>query len=249
MNRPAWTPEEDAALRALYPTAAREKVLAAIPARTWGGICQRAHATGVGRHPLWTPAEDAELRRMWPEHSRRTMTRNLRGRTWAAIRTRAAVLGLLATPEGDRVRWAGYITLHRAAEVSCYSDRGFRRILRAYQAHFATIPAGPEREALSSPDTVARGVTGKWSHQMVDAQAARDAVEWWLTLESLPQAAARMGLPYTTIATLLRERGVRIQKFARHPPAFWDGFMATIGKVKRYPTRRVSVAAEARAAA
>jgi hypothetical protein len=247
MRAPIWRPAEDAALRRHYPDGTQEEVLAALPGRTWVAVTRRAHVLGVRRGRPWTPEEDAELRRMWPEHARRTMVRNL-GRSWDGIRVRAALLDLKTDSDGTLTRWKGYLTIHRAAEVTCYSDRGFRRILRAYQAHFATIPPG-ERDALPSPTTVARGVTGRWSHQMVDEQAARDAVEWWLTLESISQAAARLGLPYTTLATLLRERAVKVEKFGRRPPSFWDAFMASVGKVKRYPTRRPRALTEVRAAA
>lgn len=240
-----WKPREDAALRKHYPEGTREEVLAAIPGRTWVAVCQRACVLGVKRARSWTPEEDAELRRMWPEHARRTMIRNL-WRSWDGIRTRAHLLGLKRDDEGTLTRWKGYLTVSRAAKVNGYCEKTFRSIVRAYQAHFVTIPAG-ERAELPSPDTVARGVTGKGAHLMIDAQSARDAVDWWMSQELLTQAARRMGLAPSTLATWLHERGARVPKYERRPPAWWDAFRASVGPVRSYPSRRAH--AEARAAA
>jgi hypothetical protein len=240
-----WTHREDTILRRLYPAGTREEFAAALPRRTWDAVTRRAFALGVKRARSWSPEEDAELRRMWPEHSRRTMTRNL-DRTWDGIRTRARLLGLTRDEDGTLTRWKGFLTLRRAAKANGYCERSFRAIVRAYQRHFAALPQAA-RADMPSPDTVARGATGKWAHLMIDAQAARDAVDWWMTQETATQAAARLGVPLSTLTTWLHERGVRVPKHERRAPAWWDAFRASVGRVRVYPARRAI--GEARAAA
>lgn len=171
-----WTADEDATLARVYPLERRNAILAALPGRTWAAINLRAFKRGIARtrHGAWTPAEDAELARMWPEHSRDTIVRNLPGRSWFAIFKRARQLGVLET------RWRGYVAIYRAAELTGYSPRTFLRILAEYQAWWAEH--GNHESGINPVLTNKAPSRGRQRVQrMVDAQAAIEAAEWWLS--------------------------------------------------------------------
>lgn len=218
MKRP-WTPEEEAVLRALYPEGDRDVILAALPGRPWHGIQMRASKLRILRRPTWKPEDDALLRQLWPECAVRTMRQRLR-RSWAAIRHRAVDLGI------TKQRWAGYVTVNRAVRTSGLCTRAFLCALRGYQQHFATIPPGAERDELPSPSLVYRKKPGKYGQRMVDAQAAHDAVEWWLARETMTQAAKRMGVGAHVLSYAVHAAGVRVPKYARFAPTWWDAFLA-----------------------
>lgn len=235
-----WTPADDEAVRALYPAAARDVVLAALPGRTWMATSVRARLLGVRRvaysgRKVWTPADDEALRAMWPEHVRKTICANL-GRSWAAVVHRAKVLGLVA----DGVRWKGYLTVTKAARRTGYAPRTFLRILGAYREHFAAIGANEAAVAgIPAPSLTARNRPWlKHAHRMVDAQAALDAVEWWMAMEGAPQAAARLGLPYTTLVRRMEMAGVKVEKNGRRPAAWWNDFIAANPPSRALPARR-----------
>jgi len=218
----AWTPEEDATLRALYPEGRREELLAALPGRPWHGIQTHASKLGVHQKPRWSPEDDALLRSLWPDCGTRTLRKRLR-RSWASIVHRAVTLEL------TKQRWAGYVTINRATRITGLVERAFLRALAEYQEHFATIPAGSERDALSSPSLVYRRKSGRFGHRMVDAQAARDAAEWWLARETMTQAAKRLRVPVATLSDAARAVGERVGKYRRRAPEWWDGIVARRG--------------------
>ena len=214
-----WTPEEEAVLRTLYPEGDRDVILAALPGRPWHGIQVRASKLRVLRKPAWTPEDDALLRQLWPDCAVRTIRKRL-GRSWAAIRHRAVALGI------TKQRWAGYVTVNRAVRTSGLCTRAFLCALRGYQQHFATIPPGSERDELPSPSLVYRKKPGRYGQRMVDAQAARDAVEWWLARETMTQAAKRLGVPLHVLSYAARAAGVMVPKYHRFAPGWWDSFRA-----------------------
>lgn len=225
--RAPWSPAEVASLRRLYPSAPWPEILRALPRRARGSICQMAGELGVrrvayrnggGTSRVWTRAQDAELREMWPQHARRSICERL-GRRWTAVRARAVELGL--TGDGSR-RWSGYVSLTEAARRAGYARGSFVALLRAYQRHFKTIPAGPGRDALPSPAVVARGRAGRGSHRVVDAQAAVDAVEWRVRQETAREAAARLGVRYADLVGAAREGRAGHAKWQRHGPEWWD---------------------------
>jgi len=51
-SKPAWTPEETAILRELYPEADRLDILQALPKRSWRNINQNAALIGLSRHTM-----------------------------------------------------------------------------------------------------------------------------------------------------------------------------------------------------
>lgn len=224
LPRSHWTPGEDARLRALYPAAPMADVLAALPARTLDGVKKRGRKLGLSRPQFWTAAEEARLREMWPDRARRTIERALR-RPWDSVKQHAAKLGLTATRDGarDPSRWAGYVSVTRAAEIAGVDRETFVRVLDRYQEHFKTID--PEaRKALPSPALCARGeLLDRHRYLVVDEVAARDAMAWWDSLESTQQAAERMGVPWRRLNRHARViLGVDLPKADRRPAAWWD---------------------------
>lgn len=217
MNGAVWTEADLAALRAHYASATRDEMVAMFPGRSWNAIQQRASILGLKTARWWSPEEDAELRDLWPETARRTIVTRF-GRSWNAIVSHARALGL----EG---RWSGYVTLTEAARRTGYEYRGLLRVLDAYRAHWATLPL-IEREALASAAPIRRGAYfGKRLHRVVDAQGVVDAVEWWMSCESRPQAAERLGVPYTTLVSMLLRAGESVGKRDRRPAAWWDALV------------------------
>lgn len=237
MNGPFWTPAEDAKLRELYPSAPREEVLAALPGRAWTGAVQRACKLDILRAPRWSPEEEASLRDLWPDGSRRTLCRKLR-RSWDAIKQHAELLGLAGSQGELSTRWAGYVTVTRASRIVGYELPTFRRILAAYHAHFVSLPADDARAELPSPATHVRGsLAAERRHLMVDEVAARDAVAWWLTLESSKDAAGRLGLPYMTLHSMAARAGAPLARGDRRSAATWDALVAAQSSGKTYPNR------------
>lgn len=171
-----WTPAEEETVRELYPAARRGAILRALPGRTWQAINQRACALGVvrRRHGAWSALEDETLRRMWAEYSREGILRALPGRTWHSAARRASLLGLAGQ------RWRGYVAVYRAARMAGYSPAAFLRILGEYQRWWAEHG---DHERGVNPVLTNKGPTrGRQRVQKIlDAQAAIDAAEWWLS--------------------------------------------------------------------
>lgn len=231
MTRP-WSEAELRALRKLYPRARWDEILRALPRRKRTTIWEKARTLGVRRVEyrrrtgaavrVWDAAQDALLRQMWPEHTRRTICARLK-RRWIAVLRHADELGL--TGEGSS-RWAGYISIHEAARRAGYTRPSFMLALSAYQEHFRAIPAGPERSELASPSIVHRGKPGPSARLLVDAQAALDAVEWWLRLETASVAAARLGMRYRALLAAARAQNAGLRKYERRAPEWWDAIAA-----------------------
>lgn len=106
-----WTPEEDAAIRELYPGHAPswdgwDEVL---PGRTRASICTRAKRIGAtfrGSCPPWTPEEDEALMRLYPAWGPARCAREapeLAGRTAGSCYMRARRLGI-ASERRERAR-------------------------------------------------------------------------------------------------------------------------------------------------
>lgn len=95
-----WTPEEDEALRRLYPMHGSrwDGWEGALPGRTGPAVMTRAHALGVRawRESRWTPEEDAALERSYPTlgASCADVCPELAGRSADSIRKRARRLGI-----------------------------------------------------------------------------------------------------------------------------------------------------------
>jgi hypothetical protein len=172
-----WTDAEHATIARLYPAARRNAVLRELPGRSWTAICLRASELGIGRrrHGPWTPEEDEALRRMYAEYSREGLLRALPGRTWAAINLRVSHLGLAGQ------RWRGYVAVYKAAKIAGYAPAAFLRILRAYQQWWAEHG---DHERGVNPVLILKGGSTRGRlrvQRILDAQAAIDAAEWWLS--------------------------------------------------------------------
>lgn len=246
MNGSSWNAQEDATLRSLYPSAPREEVLAALPGRPWSGVVQRACKLKILRAPRWSPEDEAALRDLWPDGARRTLCRKLR-RTWDAIKQHAEGIGLAGSAGAPSARWAGYVTVTKAARIAGFELPTFRRILAAYHKHFLSLPADDERAALPSPVTHVRGALAGRRQEMVDEFAARDAVAWWLSLEASKDAAARLGLPYMTLHSMAVRAGEPLVRGARRSPEAWDALVAAQSSGKRFPHRTYGPKGEGRA--
>lgn len=218
MNARRWTPEELNALRRLYPRAARAAIEGAI-ARPWHSIVHKANLLGVAREGIrWTRAEDVLLRSLWADCARRTLQERL-GRSWHAIELRALRLKLGR-------RWGGYMSLAEAAACAGYDYRSLLPILTAYLKHWQALPSAV-RESLPTPTIVRSGKAfTRYKHRKIDAQAAVNAVEWWLSLESLVDAARRLGLPLTTFRSIVSRAGEVIEPRGRREAAWWDALFA-----------------------
>ncbi len=221
MSGRPWTDAEAQAFRDLYPTASWEALRAALPGRSDAAMMRRGCDLRIIRRPHWTAAEDETLREVWPDCTRVTVRKRLGWRKWAAIYARARTLGIAEQ------RWSGHVTIRAAAVAAGYTPGALVRILRAYQAHFATIPQGDEKDALPSPVLTTRAdKTARRATKVVDAQAVTDAVEWWHSLESTPVAAARHGVVRSTIAEWAAEAGAPVERWGRRAPEWWDAVVA-----------------------
>lgn len=217
MTPAPWTDTDIETLRRLYAKTPRRRMEAMLPGRSWSAIQQRASKLGVKVPRWWTEREDALLREMWPETGRRTIMKKIK-RTWNAIAQRAQVLGI----EG---RWSGYVTLSAAAEKTGYPYRTLLRILDAYRVHWAALPI-TERCEFAAASPMKQGAShSRCPRRVVDAQAVVDAVEWWMSLERRGEAAARIGVPYTTLVAMIGRSGEVVGKCDRRPAAWWDALV------------------------
>jgi hypothetical protein len=93
-----WTEAETAIMRALYATADRDRLRAALPGRSWDSIASRAAVLGLRRRYErrngWTEAEDAVLRQLYPTAEWDEIEAALPGRTRKAIALHAHQLRL-----------------------------------------------------------------------------------------------------------------------------------------------------------
>ena len=73
--------------------------------------------------------------------------------------------------------------------------------------------------------------------EMVDVQAAHDAVAWWEALETGTDAARRMDLSRSTLSCILARAGLRGKHSMRKPAQWWNDVVAMHGSGKRFPNR------------
>lgn len=116
----AWTPEEEALLRDIYPHNTKETILSKID-RSWGAIYIHAQFMGLHRdreivvqemisggktathrEDLWSTEEDDTLRKIYPVGSKDDITAKLPKRTWKSIREHAIRLNL--TRNNDQIQ-------------------------------------------------------------------------------------------------------------------------------------------------
>lgn len=96
-----YTPDEDATLKRLYKTAAKARLLQALPGRTWGSIKQRGQVLRLLRPRIyeitefWMAAKNRDaLQALWPSAPRAELFAAFPGQTWCALRQRAHRFGL-----------------------------------------------------------------------------------------------------------------------------------------------------------
>lgn len=184
----AWTPAEDAILRARYLTEGAAAMARAL-GRRLTSVHKRTQRLGLYTHRRWTPAEDARLRLCWGEADLAETARRM-GRTVLTTWWRAQKLGLpLGCPQG----WE-YLTA--AAKRTGYETGGLRPILR-----WAGVPI---RFSISRPTTAPRRCC------IVDPDQVDAAVARWLKTESLTAAARRHGIAAETLERWLRLSGKKL---------------------------------------
>jgi hypothetical protein len=190
----AWTPAEDAALRARCVSDGATACASDLN-RSRLAVQHRAKRLGIVRVRRWTQHDDARLTVLWGEHAIPKIAARL-DRTADAVYWRARELRLgLGCPRG-----AEYIT--RAAERTGYAVASLRLILRW---------AGVRIErATTRPDAVRRGTQAR-AHltHVVDPYDVDAAVARWCATETLDAAADSRDMCSATLARLLREAAAR----------------------------------------
>lgn len=246
-----WTKAELAALRRLWPSTVRARVEKALPGRAWTSIAKQASVLRLRRQtrPRWTEAQNKLLRRLWPDCTRRTICRAV-GKRWEAVRLHARKLGIAQ----EKSRWAGYVSMQRAAEIAGVSPTLWGRIQQAYHRHYKAMPKA-DRADLPSPVVV---VSGRPSGErkaranrsprsrsgqvfrVIESQAVLDAMAWWDSLESRRHASERTGFHVTTLGAFLRRGGHRFRKQERRPAAWWDALIKKHWSGVRIDRRRAA---------
>ncbi|MDP3278604.1 MAG: hypothetical protein Q8Q09_25670 [Deltaproteobacteria bacterium] len=176
----------------------------------------------------WTQAQITYLTREWGEMSQRNLARELAPHTWYAIRERAKRLGLhMGVPQGRE-------TLNTLAPEFGVDPVTLRKILR--EAGVQRVRVYPLRRHY--------GRSCRYHYERDDA---RDAFDAWLALETLAEAARRMGVSYQwlrkrALLTTSKQDGTN---FARRAPTEWDELAARFPRGERFrkPAARVHLQA------
>lgn len=190
--RVPWSPEELAALRALYarPKAKRTRARfrKALPGRTLRSIYVKAAKLSLGRSGrAWTAAEDRALRSAWIDSAVRTIRKALPGRSWVSIYRRAMALSL-------GPRFAGYVTMSEAVTRCGCNPEIVRAACRAAGVSWQRVGGRDEQ--------------GGAARMMADWDNVRDAVTAWTRLETQWNAARRHGVSHHTMRHRLQAAGV-----------------------------------------
>ncbi len=120
-NKKGWTPEEEAILRELYPTASQDEIMAALPGRGWSSIQGRAYVLKVKRieKPApgpttckpWSAEDIAKLREVYPEVERSVIMECFPDRTWVGVQLQARKLDLRRIRKEPRHTSAPFSTI------------------------------------------------------------------------------------------------------------------------------------------
>jgi hypothetical protein len=114
-----WQPEETDLLRALWPSASREVLLAALPGKTWKAIAGRAQRMGLRRQRIyrpvenwrpWAEEEDAKLAELCSAGVPLSQIAVQLGRSFQSVATRVSLKQLErpAAPRRARKRYTWY---------------------------------------------------------------------------------------------------------------------------------------------
>jgi hypothetical protein len=94
-----WSVQEETTLARLYPAAAKDDVLDALPERTWGQICNRACKLRVPRSAVtWSAAEEALMREHYPQMGGAKLGQQL-GRSQRSVCGKAQSMKLAYAPK------------------------------------------------------------------------------------------------------------------------------------------------------
>lgn len=152
---------------------------------------QSATRPGLERHhKSWTSVEDHRLRMLWGELTVREVAAKLQ-RTQVAVYARAGELGLA------RGIQPGTECLKTAATRTGYSCWGLRTIL-AWAKINVEEPASLHRRPKASR---------RWQQAQLQVHEVDSAIEAWLKLEIVGQAAARRGIEAHVLRAWLKDAG------------------------------------------
>lgn len=185
----AWTPAEDAILRARYQRDGAVAMAREL-GRSMSSVNHRTQALRLYTHRRWTDIDDRRLRNLWGEMPLRAVAKEL-GRSEITVYWRAYFrLKLpLGCPRG--MEW-----LTAAAERTGFTTRSLRMILRWAGVKLRVTMARPK-------------ASGRRFH-IVDPLDVTEAVERWLKTEPLRTAAKRRGIVAATLESWLREAGAEL---------------------------------------
>lgn len=185
----AWTPVEDATLRAAYVRGGYKAALLALPSRSKASVLHRANRLGVQVRRRWTKADDAALGALWELGlPLATIARELK-RSPCTTYWRAQKLGLsLGCPPG-------FEYLSAAAERTGYCTTQLRPILA-----WAGVKL---RTSLGRPTGAHR------RFHIVDPVEVDDALERWHATEPVQAAARRVGVSGDVLRRRLAMAGVQ----------------------------------------
>lgn len=192
----AWTAAEDAILRerTTPPPRGRLRIhwpslLRALPRRGKAGIESHRAELGLTRKPPpWQPRELKILARKFGKVSRTTLMAMLDTRSWDAIIKQAKADGLVGLPEGK-------LLLSAAAEKFGYHVSTFRDLLLRHRVKIVLYSCCDGLERAASP----------WRY--VSEAACHRAVKADASMETMAQAAERLGVPYKTLRAWLLAAG------------------------------------------
>lgn len=226
----AWSPEEDATLRATYLTGGPELAATKL-SRSRSSVLHRASRLRLLRKRRWTPEDDRLLTALWGESTLGAIARRL-GRTQLTVYYRAHQIGLQrgAPPGTEYVR--------QAAERTGYLHIQLLAILR-----WASVK--PKR-SMSKPSKGA-----SYRFHVVDPFDVDQAIAAWLATEAVEAAARARGIIGPTLRAWLRAAKAAGFPIPDEPPGqtsrkHWRVSSKLIDEVVAWRGRFESVSAAAR---
>jgi len=194
-----WTKEEEERLASIYLEADLPSLLAAFPDRSESSIRNRAYRLRALKRAPWTERDDNNLRMLWGYSTVPNIARTLE-RSEESVCYRARKLGL-----GSHGCPTGFVHVSKAARDFGYNLIQLKQILR--WAGVRTLPS------FSRPKR--RGT--KYHHHVVDPHLVKEAVERWLSCETLESGCRRHNVGWSTMKRWLKEEGVELSFVMPYP--------------------------------
>ena len=183
-----WTPDEDAALREVYPAGGVKAALAALPGRSANSVRIHANRLGLRTREWWKEDEDRTLRNLADDGRTLRYIAKALGRSRRGIEQRATELGVsLGVPPG-------YETLTRSARRTGLCVATLRRVLEAQGVLL-------HRRRHSNRHSTR-------PQHYVEPCDVDDAIEAWCRTEPVAAAARRAGVGVVALRKRLRAIGV-----------------------------------------